>query len=314
MKLAMRHLVSRTSPLICVVASVAAGLVLLTSALAQTPTFRAGTRIVVLEATVTNLRGELVTDLGRDDFAIYDNGRRQTITVFRRDDVPVSVGLVIDNSGSMRALRPTVEAAALAFVRASNPQDEVFVLNFADKSRVDVPLTSDAHALEAGIRRVDAIGSTAMRDAVDRAEHYLEDHARRERRLLLVITDGKDNASVTALQQIQRQADQDHVMVYAVGLMGNETASDAKSARRDLDELTQKTGGVAFYPGTPGQIQDTMIAIAHEVRNQYIMGFVPVGPLDGAYHHLRVGARGRERLTVRTREGYRATADALGSH
>jgi Ca-activated chloride channel family protein len=132
----------------------------------QLPAFRAETRLVVVHATVRNDHGELVTNLTKDAFAVYENGKRQTIALFRSDDVPVSLGLLIDNSGSMRTKRSRVEAASLAFARASNPRDEIFVLNFADKPRIDVHFTSDVRQLEAGIARVDSIGGTAMRDAV----------------------------------------------------------------------------------------------------------------------------------------------------
>src|SRR4029077_10121514 len=143
---------------------------------AQQPAFRADTRLVVVHATVRNARGELVTSLGRNAFTVYENGKRQPITLFRRDDIPVSLGLLIDNSGSMRTLRSKVEAAALALARASNHQDEIFVLNFNDKARIDVPFTSDVAVLEAGIARVDSIGGTAMRDAIEMAQTYLNAH------------------------------------------------------------------------------------------------------------------------------------------
>ena len=139
----------------------------------QRPTFQSEARLVVLQATVKNDRGELVTDLSRDVFTVYEDGKRQRIAIFRKDDAPVSIGLLIDNSGSMRQKRAKVEATALAFVRASNPLNEVFVINFADKLLVDVDMTSDIRALEAGIARVDSIGGTAMRDAIDAGERYL---------------------------------------------------------------------------------------------------------------------------------------------
>src|SRR4029453_6753459 len=139
-------------------------------------TFQAETRLVVLHVLVTNGRGELVTNLDRGAFSVYEDGRRQSITLFRRDDVPTSLGLIIDNSGSMRSVRASGEASALGFVRASNPLDEVFVLNFADQPRIDVPFTNDVQVLEAGITRVDSIGGPAMRDAILPAERYLRDH------------------------------------------------------------------------------------------------------------------------------------------
>src|SRR5260221_4070547 len=123
--------------------------------IAQQPAFRAETRLLVLHATVRNARGELVTNLERGAFTVYENGKRQPVTLFRRDDIPVSLGLLIDNSGSMRALRSKVEAAALALARASNPQDEIFVVNFNDRPRIDVPMTTYVGGLEAGIAAVD---------------------------------------------------------------------------------------------------------------------------------------------------------------
>ncbi len=182
-------------------ALVAAACLAVSLAAPQSPAFHAEARLVVLQVTVTNGHGERVTNLDRGSFAVFEDGRPQPITLFRSDDVPTSLGLIIDNSGSMRALRPRVEAAALAFVRASHPLDEVFVLNFADTPRIDVPFTHDVRVLEAGVIRVDAIGGTAMRDALVVAERYLRDHATHERRALLVITDGNDNASTVSTSE-----------------------------------------------------------------------------------------------------------------
>ena len=176
-----------------------------------------------MHAIVRNARGELVTTLERSAFTIYENGRRQPITLFRRDDIPVSLGLLIDNSGSMRTLRSKVEAAALALARASNPQDEIFVLNFNDKARIDVPFTSDVGVLEAGIARVDSIGGTAMRDAIDMAQGYLAEHGTRDRKVLLVITDGIDNASMATRDRIEKQAEQRDTVIFAVGLFAAPT-------------------------------------------------------------------------------------------
>ena len=152
---------------------------------AQQPAFRAATRMVVVHATVRGSDGELVTTLDRSAFTVYENGKRQPIAIFRRDDIPVSLGLLIDNSGSMRTLRSKVEAAALALARASNPQDEIFVLNFNDHARIDVPFTSDVQVLESGVRRVDSIGGTALRDAIDMAQTYVSEHGTRDRKVLL---------------------------------------------------------------------------------------------------------------------------------
>jgi VWFA-related protein len=277
---------------------------------AQSPSsFHTGTQLVVLHATVKDDRGALVTDLESHAFAVYENGHRQPITLFRRDDIPVSLGLLIDNSGSMRTLRARVEAAALAFVRASNPDDEVFVVNFADKVRVDVPMTRDIHAVEGSIARVDSIGGTALRDAVRLAEEYLRQHASRDRHVLLVITDGKDNASETTVKQIEAASEHSETAVFGIGLFADD-GSAAKQGRRELDTLTSRTGGVALYPAGPDDIEPAALDLARQIRRQYTIGYKPTNAgLDGTYRTIRVNATadGRStRLSVRTRAGYRA--------
>jgi Ca-activated chloride channel family protein len=274
----------------------------------EAPPFRAETRLVVLHATVKNSRGELLTNLGQDAFTVYENGRRQPIKVFRRDDIPVSLGLLIDNSGSMRSLRSKVEAAALAFARASNPGDEIFVVNFADKPRLDVPFTSDAARLQAGIARVDSIGGTALRDAVDLAERYEVDHAMRDRKALLVVTDGNDNASLVSMDALHQQADQHEIVIYAIGLLHDQDSSTAKRARHELDELTGRTGGIAYYPANVDEIDGVVLDLARQIRNQYTIAYAPLNQaLDGSYRTIRLVVAGPEHATVRTRAGYRAT-------
>jgi len=272
----------------------------------QQPAFRAETRLVVLHATVRNARGELVTGLDRSAFTVYEDGKRQPITLFRRDDVPVSLGLLIDNSGSMRNLRARVEAAALDLARASNPQDEIFVLNFNDKARIDVPFTSDVRVLESGIGRVDSIGGTAMRDAIDMAQTYLIGHGTRDRKVLLVITDGIDNASVATRDRIEKQAEQHDTVIFAVGLFGD--ADRATQGRHELDQLADRTGGVAYYPAGIEQIDAVALEIAQQIRNQYTIGYTSLNQkLDGTYRTIRVAVSAPERLSVRARAGYRAS-------
>jgi VWFA-related protein len=279
---------------------------LLTLFPAQQPAFKAETRLVAVHATVRNARGELVTNLERGAFTVYENGRRQPITVFRRDDIPVSLGLLIDNSGSMRTLRSKVEAAALALARASNPQDEIFVLNFNDKARIDVPFTSDIGVLESGIARVDSIGGTAMRDAIDMAQEYLVEHGTRDRRVLLVITDGIDNASMVTRDRIETQAEQRDTVIFAVGLFGD--AERVRQGRHELDQLADKTGGLAYYPAGIDEIGTVVLEIARQIRNQYTIGYAPANQkLDGTYRTIRLTVNSPEKLTVRARAGYRAS-------
>jgi Ca-activated chloride channel homolog len=273
--------------------------------LLQGPSFHTEARLVVLHVTVRNGRGDLVTNLNRDAFTVYENGRRQPVTIFRRDDIPVSVGLLIDNSGSMRSIRSAVETAALTFADASNPDDELFVINFADRPRLDVPFTSDRATLEAGIRRVDAVGGTAMRDAVDEAERYLRDHGKRDRRALLIITDGNDNESTISLDRVMQAAQQRDVVVYAIGLFGH--AEGTKAARAALDRLAERTGGMAYYPSGVDTIDAVARDLAHQIRSQYTLGYSPLNQmLDGSYRAIQVKVSDGERLYPRTRAGYRA--------
>jgi VWFA-related protein len=284
----------------------------------QQPVFRSETRVVVLRATVKNSRGVIVTGLNAEAFKVYENGKLQPITLFRQDDVPVSIGLILDNSRSMRPLRGKLEAAALAFVRASNADDESFVMNFADKPRVDVPFTSDLGVLETGIARVDSIGSTALRDAVQMAESYVREHAKHDRRVLLIISDGDDNASEASRERIRRQAELDDIAIYAVSLSGtdaNDGGGDpdkSKRAHKELDDLTAGTGGLATYPSSIEAINAVVVELAHQIRSQYTIGYTPTNQaLDGSYRTIRMTVGGPERLVVRTRTGYRATAAAL---
>jgi len=271
--------------------------------LLQTPSFHTETRLVVLQVSVRNTRGEIVTNLPRGAFFVYENGKEQPVSLFRHDDIPVSVGLLIDNSGSMRSIRARVEAAALAFARASNPDDELFVMNFADKVELDVPFTSDRAVLARGIARVDAVGGTAMRDAIQQGEQYMREHATRERRALVVVTDGNDNESTVSLEAITRTAQQREIVIYAIGLLAH--AEQSKAAHAALDHLTERSGGMAYYPDTVDRIDEVATDVAHQIRNQYTLGYAPLNQaLDGTYRQIQVKVTGPGRLYPRTRAGY----------
>jgi VWFA-related protein len=271
----------------------------------QVPAFHTDTRLVVLHVTVRNRRGDLVTNLDRQAFTVYENGKQQPISIFRKDDVPVSVGLLIDNSGSMRAVRHAAEVAALAFADASNPDDELFVINFADKPRLDVAFTSDRAVLERGIARVDAIGGTALRDAVAQAERYLRERGSRDRRVLLIITDGNDNESAVSLNDVVQAAQQRDVVIYAIGLFGH--AEPSRAGRHALDALAEHSGGRAYYPPAAEGLDAVARDIAHQIRNQYTLGYLPLDQtMDGTYRSVRVTAHGSEHYYPQTRTGYRA--------
>jgi VWFA-related protein len=273
----------------------------------QDLTVHVETRLVVLQATVTDRHGDRITDLDPQAFTVFEDGRRQPIELFQRGDVPVSVGLLIDNSRSMRLLRSDVEAAALAFARASNPLDDVFVLNFADKPRLDVPFTSDIRVLESGIARVDSIGGTALRDAVVMAEDYLREHGAHDRKALLVITDGRDNASTTSTSELRRVVQRNQAAIFAVGLSRPDDPM-AHQGRDELDHLVELAGGRAYYPASIDGIHDTVQDVAHEIRTQYTIAYTPTNQaLDGSYRSIRVKVAAAGGASVRTRPGYWAT-------
>lgn len=271
------------------------------------PAFHAEARLVVVHATVRDSRGEIVTNLNQGAFRVYENGKRQPLSVFLGGNTPVSLGLVIDNSGSMRNRRGRVEAAALALARASNRLDEMFVVNFADTPRIDVPLTSDLAALEAGIGRLDSIGGTAMRDGVELAARYLNDNASRDRRVLVLITDGRDNASAASAERVKKQAAQSNISIFAIVLPPDE-GQRANRAPRELRELAEGTGGIALHASTMADVDSVALRLASQIRHQYTLAYTPLDQaLDGSYTKIRVVAGGPGEFSVRTREGYFAT-------
>ncbi|MEK7405882.1 MAG: VWA domain-containing protein [Acidobacteriota bacterium] len=270
--------------------------------------FRADTRLVVLHASVVDRDGRLVTNLPRKAFRVFEDGVEQQIKIFRREDVPVSLGIVVDNSGSMRDKRLKVESASMALVKASNPQDEVFIVNFNDDAFLDVEFTSDVKKMEEGLARIDSRGGTAMRDAIDLSIDHLKDKAKRDKKVIMVVTDGNDNTSEITLEKLVQRAQQSEVLIYAIGLLSEEEKREAKRAQRALDALTEATGGQAYYPKEVDEVGKISLQVAHDIRNQYIITYSPANQaMDGSFRQIRVAASGPNRPTVRTRTGYYAT-------
>jgi VWFA-related protein len=271
--------------------------------------FRSDTRLVVLHASVADKHGKLLTNLKESAFKVFENGQPQQLKIFRREDVPVSLGLVIDDSGSMMTKRARVEAAALALVRESNPQDEVFIVNFNDDHYLDVPFTGDIRKMEQGIAKIDSRGGTAMRDAISASLDYMRENAKKDKKVLLIITDGNDNASNTSLEKVVGRANQMETVIYAIGLFTEEEKHEAAKARRALNELTSTTGGLAFYPKEVSEVQSIASEIAHDIRSQYTIAYSPTAPDDGSYRQIKVTVDGPGKPVVRTRSGYYATPE-----
>jgi Ca-activated chloride channel homolog len=277
----------------------------------QGAVFRSDTQLVVLHATVVGKNGRLITNLPRSAFKVYENDVQQQIKTFRREDVPVSMGLIIDNSGSMRDKRAKVEAAALALVKDSNPQDEVFIVNFNDEAFLDKDFTNNVKELQEGLARIDSRGGTAMRDAIRMSIDHLKEKAKKDKKVLVVVTDGNDNSSLISIENLVKESQQSGVLIYTVGLLNEEEHREAKRAKRALKALAEATGGQVYFPKELADVDRIAHQVAHDIRNQYIITYTPTDlKMDGTFRQIRVVASGPGRPQVRTRTGYYATQDA----
>jgi len=267
---------------------------------------------VRLAATVVDDRQHIITDLTRGDFSVFEDGKPQTIISFRHEDIPVSIGIVIDNSGSMREKRGKVNQAALNLVRSSNPQDEVFIVNFNDEYYLDQDFTNDLLKLKEALEKIDARGGTALYEAIVASADHLAKDARLERKVLFVVTDGEDNASRETLEQAVKQLQEENgPSVYAIGVLGDE--EHPKRARRALEIIAQRTGGLAFFPKTLDEVDEISKQVAHDIRSQYTIGYKPTTPKSaGGFRtiHVDAKAKGHGKLTVRTKSGYYAGSQA----
>jgi Ca-activated chloride channel family protein len=272
-----------------------------------TATFRSDTRLVLLHATVIDKNGRLIMELPQSAFKVFENGVEQPIKTFKREDVPVSLGLIVDNSVSMRMKRAKVEAAALALVKASNPEDEVFIVNFNDDAFLDQAFTNKISELEHGLTKIDAGGGTAMRDAVSMSIDYLKENGKRDKKVLLVITDGNDNNSSGTLENLINRAQHSEVLIYSIGLLSEEERREARSAKRALNAIAEATGAQAYYPKELADVDRIAQQVAHDIRSQYIIAYSPTNSaLDGSFRQVKVIADAPNRPVVRTRSGYYA--------
>jgi len=272
----------------------------------QEVTFHSDSRLVVLNVSLFDRDGKIVSDVPRSAFTVYENGQKQEVTVFRQEDVPISLGLIIDNSASMTGKRDQVASAALALVKASNPQDEVFIINFNESAVLTREFTNDIKDLENALRDIDSKGETAMRDALLLGIEHLRHHAKRDKKVLLVVTDGEDNSSSEAQEHLVQTAQQNDVIIYAVGLLGAEEPDSAARAKKQLNELTLETGGRVWFPGDAAEIAGIAPEIAHEIRNQYVLAYTPSNQaMDGSFRKIRVDVNVPD-VAVRTRSGYYA--------
>jgi VWFA-related protein len=265
---------------------------------------------VRLNATVLDSDGRSVLTLNKDDFKVFEDGVPQTIASFRHEDLPVSIGLLIDSSGSMYDKRAAVEQAALDLIKLSNQEDEAFVVDFSWEAFIDADLTNNIDKLREGLNYIKSSGGTAVYDALVASADYLAKNARHPKQVLLVVTDGEDNASSATLEQaIRRIQDLDGPVIYSVGLLfGQDTDKrESRHARRVLETLSEQTGGVAYFPKSLKDVDSIAAQVAQDIRTQYTIAYHSTkSPTLGGYRQIRVEAKakGMGKLSVRTRTGY----------
>ena len=276
----------------------------------EPPTFTTETNLVTLHVSVLDKNGHLVTDVPQSAFHVYENGDQQEIRLFKREDVPVSMCILIDSSGSMREKHASVVAAAIALVRASNPDDEVCFVNFNDEAYIDQDFTNNIGRLEEAMSKIDSRGGTAMRMAVSAAIDWVDERGKRDKKVLVVVTDGNDTASGDdpTLEELVRKVKDNDVLIYSIGLLNDEERGEAKKAKRALRDLAKASGGLDFYPKDLAEVQQITPRIAREIRNQYLVAYRPSNEaLDGSYRRIKVEVKGVKNVkNVRTRPGYYA--------
>ena len=267
--------------------------------------FKKQVQEVVLHAIVVDDQRRLVTNLDRPAFTAFEDGVPQATTAFHRDDVPVALGIVIDNSGSMREKRDKVNQAVLNLIRASSPRDETFVVNFSQDSYLDQDFTSNVGLLQQALQKVSTKGSTALYDAIVASAIHLKNDNRVERKILLVITDGRDNASQQTLAEAARHLQGENgPTLYAIGLLGDELHQSDSGALKSLAEVT---GGVAYFPKSLDEVDEIARTVARDIHSQYTIAYKPTNHSRNAKYRVievKAQARGYHNLTVRTRTGY----------
>ena len=265
---------------------------------------------VRLNATVLDGSGKSVQTLDKSAFTVYEDGVQQTIASFRHEDLPVSIGLLIDSSGSMYDKRQAVDKASLDFVKLSNPEDEEFLVDFSWEAFIDQDFTNKIEKLREGLGYIKSSGGTAIYDALVASADYLAKNAKHPKQVLLVVTDGEDNASSATLEQtVRRIQDLDGPVIYCVGLLFGEDTDkrESRHARRVPETLAEQTWGAAYFPKSLSQVDAIAAEVAQDIRTQYTIAYHSTkSPTLGGYREVHVEAKAKNfgRLSVRTRSGY----------
>lgn len=277
-------------------------------------TLNVDVNLVILHVSVTDEKDRLVNSLAQPNFSVYEDKVQQQISLFKQEDVPVSMGLVIDSSGSMRTKRERVNAAALTFAQTSNPEDEIFLVNFNDQAFIDHDFTTSRQDLTDALSTIDARGGTALHDAIYLSLEHLKE-GKEDKKVLLLITDGEDRDSRYKFESVLEYAKQSSASIYVIGLFDreNDQTREQKRAVRNLKELAEQTGGKYFFPESVDEVEAICRDVAHEIRNQYTIGYKPSNiKKDGSWRTVTVAlkeSKQYKKLTARTKQGYYAPVE-----
>jgi VWFA-related protein len=301
-----------TAALIVFLASVLAGAQAPPALSGRLPVFKSGVDVVNLAVTVTDLKGRFITDLAEGDFQVFEEGVPQPLTLFTREDLPVSLAILLDTSASMEQKLSQAQTAAIRFVRTLQPADEAQVLKFSQRAEIVQDFTSDKAQLESAIRTTTASGDTALYTAIYVALKDLDRRHREaelRRRAVVVLTDGEDTASVINDEQVLDLARRTGIGVYGVGLFGDMPAAsrplNPEQSTFFFSALGRATGGQAHFLKSVNQLDGVYDRLAQELRSQYGLGYIPTNPArDGRWRRVVVRTPARVNLDIRTRLGY----------
>jgi Ca-activated chloride channel family protein len=271
--------------------------------------------LVLLHVSVFDEKDHLMKGLKKEDFTVFEDKVQQEVSLFREEDVPVSLGLVIDNSGSMRTKRERVNKAALTFAKTCNPQDEIFLINFNDQVYIDQDFTRNLDDLTDALDTLDSRGGTALHDAIYLSLEHIRE-GKEDKKALLVISDGEDRDSRYKFDSVLEFARESHASVYVVGLFDKEgeRSRAQKKAAKNLKDLAEETGGKYYFPESVDEVEALCTQVAHEIRNQYTLGYKSTNTRrDGTWRAVSVKMntnKNAKKLVARSKRGYYAPAES----
>ena len=268
--------------------------------------------LVQLPVSVLDKHGLPVRGLQQEHFAVYEDKVRQDISLFKQEDIPLSVGLVIDASGSMSDKHDRVSTAAMTFVRASNPEDETSIVSFGDDVSLEQDFTSNTRKLSHALDGISSNGDTALYDAVLLATRHLKEEGFHDKKVLLVVSDGEDNHSQYKLKEVLSALRESKIILYSIGLLSSDSSYmyGGGGGKKPLKQLAEITGGASYFPKNVSDVEEVCQQIARDLRNQYTIGYTPSnGKLDGSWRNVVVQVnppKTTPKVSVRTKQGYYA--------